>query len=1230
MKQTKLWLTMIAALLCSFIASAHDFEADGIYYNITSYYTDLAVAVTSQGEYWDSYSNEYSGAVTIPSTVTYNDKTYSVTSIEACAFSYCSSLTSVTIPESVTSIEGLAFEGCSSLTSITIPESVTWIGDGVFHGCSSLTSVTILGSVTSIEDSAFYGCSSLNSITILGSVTSIGRWAFYGCSGLTSVTLPEGVTSIEGLAFEGCSNLSSINIPGSVTSIETRAFDGCSSLTFITVADGNTVYDSREGCNAIIETNSNTLIQGCSTTVIPESVTSIGSFAFYGCSGLASIAVPESVTSIGSYAFEGCSGLTSITIPEGVTSIEWHTFYDCSSLTSVTIPEGVTSIGRSAFSGCNSLTSITIPGSVTSIESGVFYGCSGLTSVTIPKGVTSIEDGVFSGCNSLSSITIPEGVTSIGNYAFEGCSGLTSVTIPKGVTSIEDGVFSGCNSLTSVTIPEGVTSIGSSAFSGCSGLASIVVPESVTSIGSYAFDGTAWYSNLPDGAVYAGKILYTYKGAMPENTSVEVKEGTVSIGGAAFRNCSGLTSIILPEGVTSIGSSAFYGCSGLTSIILPEGVTSIGYYAFEGCSSLTSVTIPESVTSIGEYAFEGCTGELIVNCNISPTSYPTPFYRSFHYSRFSKVTIGSKVTSIGDCAFEECTSLKEVVFEDGSETLSLGYNKYNKSNSFWPGEGLFYDCPLESVYLGRDLSYSSGKSYGYSPFYHRARIPEISLGNSITTIPPYLFYENESLPAITIPEGVTSIGRYAFYGCTGLTSITCMAEMPPAIDGSVTFYNVSKSIPVYVPVNFVADYQNAELWKEFSNIQPITYLLTYMLDGEVYKTQSIAYGSAVPIIPAPTKEGHTFSGWSEAPDTMPANDVVISGSFAVNKYLVTFKIGEEVIAADSLEYGATIIAPEAPEKEGHTFEDWENVPATMPANDLIIEGEYVVNEYLLTFVINGAVYEMRRVRFDEEIPALEIEEREGYTFTWENWRDVMPAKDYTIRGGYAPNSYAVIYVVDGVTVQADSIAYGTAITLPEAPTKEGHTFSGWSEAPETMPANDVTISGTFIINKYLVTFKIGDEVIATVSLEYGATIVAPEAPEKEGHTFNGWGEVAETVPAGDVTYEGSYTVNIYKVYYYVGEELVHTAEVAYGEAIPEYVYEPTGEGDVFEGWVGETYETMPAHDVTYTANIANGIEQLTIGNGQLTIYDLMGRKVTDTENLRGGIYIVNGKKVVIK
>ena len=223
------------------------------------------------------------------------------------------------------------------------------------------------------------------------------------------------------------------------------------------------------------------------------------------------------------------------------------------------------------------------------------------------------------------------------------------------------------------------------------------------------------------------------------------------------------------------------------------------------------------------------------------------------------------------------------------------------------------------------------------------------------------------------------------------------------------------------------------------------------------------------------------------------------------------------------------------------------------------------------------------------------------------------------------------YIVDGNIVQTDSVVYGATIVALAEPVKEGHTFSGWDEVPETMPAQDITIYGTFAINKYMVSFVVDGVVMAANELEYGSAITVPTMPEREGYTFSGWGEVAETVPAHDVTYEACYVANVYRVFYFVGTKLVHTADVAYGEAIPEYVYEPTEEGDVFVGWIGESYDTMPAHDVTYTANITNDVLQLTIDNSQLTIYDLSGRKieVDDLRELEKGVYVINGRKVVI-
>ena len=508
-----------------------------------------------------------------------------------------------------------------------------YAGDVVIPSSVNYNGVTY--SVTSIGDYAFSGCYSLTSIQIPNSVTSIGYSAFYDCSSLTSAEIGNSVTSIGARAFFYCESLTSIVIPNSVTSIGKQAFSSCSSLTSIVVDAGNSIYDSRNDCNAIIETASNTLIAGCQNTIIPNSVTSIGEWAFSSCRSLTSIEIPNSVTRIGACAFQSCSLLRSVVIGNSVTRIGDSAFAYCSSLTSIEIPNSVTSIEDYAFSYCESLTSIEIPNSVTSIGNKAFRGCYNLTSVEIGNSVTSIGNEAFALCESLTSIQIPNSVTSIGDYAFSSCESLASIQIPNSVTSIGDYAFSYCESLTSIQIPNSVTSIGYRTFYCCTSLTSVVIPNSVTSIGDYAF--------------YCCTSL----------TSIQIPNSVTSIGGYAFELCKSLTSIEIPNSVTSIGDSAFELCTSLTSIEIPNSVTSIENYAFYNCYDLTKITcLAMTPPRIRLSTFNSYSAELYV-----PAGCISAYQSANHWKKFNIKEIPTLSTSI---ALNQTTATLKA-----TETLTL-------------------------------------------------------------------------------------------------------------------------------------------------------------------------------------------------------------------------------------------------------------------------------------------------------------------------------------------------------------------------------------------------------------------------------------------------------------------------------------------------------------------------------------------------------------------------------
>ncbi len=332
------------------------------------------------------------------------------------------------------------------------------IGDWAFRDCTTLTSVTIPNSVTSIGFYAFRNCTRLTSVVISNRVTSIGSGAFFGCTGLTSVTIPNTVTTIGGGAFENCTGLTSLIIPNSVTLIGDYPCKGCTSFKEFIVLENNPAYKSIDG---VLFIKDGTILiaypYGKSNTYsIPNSVTKIGVYAFYGCTGLTSITIPNSLTSIENRAFDGCSGLTSVAIPNSVTTIEDHAFYGCTGLTSVIIPDGVTKIGPAAFMRCTSLKEFIVLDNNTSYKSieGVLFNKDGTKLIAFPNSKSK-------------TYSIPNSVTTIEYEAFYECTGLISITIPNSVTSIEYEAFFKCTGLTSITLPNSVKTIGNYAFYGC-------------------------------------------------------------------------------------------------------------------------------------------------------------------------------------------------------------------------------------------------------------------------------------------------------------------------------------------------------------------------------------------------------------------------------------------------------------------------------------------------------------------------------------------------------------------------------------------------------------------------------------------------------------------------------------------------------------------------------------------------------------------------------------------
>ena len=756
-------------------------------------------------------------------------------------------------------------------------------------------------------------------------------------------------------------------------------------------------------------------------------------------------------------------------------------------------------------------------------------------------GLSNIGNDAFRGCTRLSSFTIPDHITSIGSNAFRGCNGFTSVTIPDNVISIGDNAFRECGNLMRINIGSGVKNIGSMAFGACTEMSEVYCyATSVPTTASDAFNQS-----------YAkAATLYVHATSIPDYQSTNPwdKFGTIrSLPDEVF------TLTYMVDGSVFKTYRLEYGAT-----ITPEAAPTKEGHTFSGWSDIPETMPAHDVT---------VTGTFTVNKYKLIFMVDGVEYKSMEVEYGASITPETAPVKEG-YTFSGWSGIPGTMpAHDVTVTGSFTVNKYKLT---YMVDGAEYKS-MEVEYGATITPEAEPIKEGYT-FSGWSGIPETMPAHDVTVTGSFTINKYKLTYMV---DGAEYKSMEVEFGAT----ITPEAE--PVKEG-YTFSGWS-GIPETMPAHDVTVTGSFTINK---------YKLTYMVDGTEYKSLDVEYGTTITPEAEPTKEGYTFSGWSLIPETMPAHDVTVTGTFTKGNYKMTYLVDDEVYKVISYDFGDKITPEAAPQKDGHTFSGWSEIPETMPAHDVTVTGSFSVNKYRLTYMVDGAEYKSFEVEYGTKITPESEPTKEGYTFSGWSWiPNKMPAEDVVVTGYFTVNKYTLTYIVDDAEYKSFEIEFGAKIIPEVEPMKEGYTFSGWSEIPETMPAHDVTVTGTFTKGNYKLTYMIDDEVYKVISYDFGDKITPEEEPSKEGYTFSGWSEIPETMPAHDVTVTGSFTVNKYKLIYVVDGAEYKSSEVEFGTTItPEE--EPTKEGYTFSGW-SEIPETMPAHDVTVTGTFVENEKEKT-------------------------------------